>query len=244
MIKKIILLSAFSLFVSNCVFASDCEIIHKSVKFYQKSDPSNVCNLYNLANEYYLKKKYQKALNTYEYIITINPQEERAYLKRASIYSEFDDDLDAKREYFRLVKNVPDSIKGNYKMFWFHKYVTEDYEKALKHINKAIELTKGENAEYFYYRGGVLQKMKRYEEAIADYTKYTKSNDKYNYSAYIELQECYKALGDDAKAKEAYLKWDYEYEKNKNKNKISLAENIKWQYSRLKKKFRPEKFLY
>ena len=76
MIKKFVLCTVAGILLSNCVFAKDCEIIHKSVKFYEKQDLTNVCSLYNLANEYYLNKKYQKALNTYKDIITLNPQEE------------------------------------------------------------------------------------------------------------------------------------------------------------------------
>ena len=88
MIKKFILFAVIGLLLSNYSFASGCEIVHKSVKFYEQQDLTNVCNLYNLANEYYLNKKYQKALNTYEDIITMNPKEEQAYLKRAEIYHE------------------------------------------------------------------------------------------------------------------------------------------------------------
>ena len=120
MIKKFVLCAVAGLLLSNCSFASDCEIVHKSVRFYKKQDLTNVCNLYNLANEYYLKKKYQKALNTYEDIITLYPQEERAYIKRARIYSKFKNEKNAVREYIRLEKNVPSSVEGNEMMFWFH----------------------------------------------------------------------------------------------------------------------------
>lgn len=229
-----------SLLLSNCVFASDCEIIHKSVKFYEKQDLSNVCTLYNLANEFYLRHKYQKALNTYEDIITINPKEERAYIKRARIYNEFNNREKANREYMRLVKNVPDSLKGNDMMAHFHKYVSEDYEKALNYINKVIELTNGEQVSYFYDRANILEKMGRYEEAIADYTKYVKSNED-NYSAYFELSYCYKAVGNKSKAKEAILKWDYGYQKNKHKYKLTLAEKVSLHYSEFKNKFYTDK---
>ena len=237
MIKKFILCVVAGLLLSNCVFASDCEIVHKSVRFYEKQDLTNVCNLYNLANEYYRNKKYQKALNTYEDIITINPREERAYLKRARIYGEFRNDDNVNREYIRLVKNVPNSIKGNEMIVWFHRYVTEDYDTALKYINKLINLTNGDDVSYFYDRGSIFKKMGKYKEAIADYTKFVKSNAENNYDAYFELSYCYRAIGDKAKEKEAMLKWDYSYQKNKNKYKLTLAEIIKLRYSDLNAKF-------
>ena len=237
MIKKFILCVASGLLLSNCVSASDCEIVHKSVKFYEKQDLTNVCNLYNLANEYYLNKKYQKALNTYEDIITINPKEERAYLKRARIYKDFNNDNNANREFIRLVKNIPNSVKGNEMMFRFHKNVTEDYDIALKDINKLIELTKGQNGSYFYDRGSIFEKMGKYKEAIADYTKFTKSDSKNNYHAYFELSYCYRAIGDEAKEKEAMFKWDYAYQKNKNQYKLTFAEKVKLRYSDFNKKF-------
>ena len=237
MIKKFVICAVAGILLSNCVFASDCEIIHKSVRFYEKQDLTNICSLYNLANEYYLNKKYQKALNTYKDIITLNPQEERAYIKRAEIYSECKNYENFHREYIRLVKNIPDSIEGNGMMYWFHKYITEDYDTALKYINKAIELTNGKNFLYFYDRGSIFEKMGKYEEAIADYTKYAQSDDEYNYDAYFDLSRCYKVLGDEAKGKEAMLKWDYEHQKNKNKNELTLAERVKLRYSDLNAKF-------
>lgn len=237
MIKKFVLCVVTGVLLSNCVFACDCEIIHKSVRFYEKQDLTNVCNLYNLANEYYLNKKYQKALNTYEDIITLNPQEERAYIKRAWIYSKFKNDENANREYIRLIKNIPNSIEGNERMYWFHKCVTEDYDTALKYINKLIELTNGNKASYFYDRGSIFDEMGRYKEAIADYTKFVKSDDKNNYYAYFEMSDCYRAIGDKTKAKEAMLKWDYGYLNNKNKNKLTFIEKVKLHYSDFNAKF-------
>jgi len=237
MIKKFVLCAVAGLLLSNCAFASDCEIVHKSVRFYEKQDLTNVCNLYNLANEYYRNKKYQKALNTYEDIITLNPQEERAYIKRAWIYSECKNYENFHREYIRLVKNIPNSAEGNDRLYWFHKYITEDYDTALKYINKAIELTNDKNFSYFYDRGSIYEKMGKYKEAIADYTKYAQSDDEYNYHAYYGLSRCYKALGNEAKEKEALLKWDYGYEKNKNKNKLTFAEKVKLRYSDFNAKF-------
>lgn len=116
-------------------------------------------------------------------------------------------------------------------------YITEDYANALKYINKVIELTNKKNAFYIFDRGSIYEKMGKYEEAIADYTKFAQSDDEYNYDAYFKLSRCYKALGDEAKEKEAMLKWDYGYQKNKNKYKLTFAEKIKLRYSDLNAKF-------
>ena len=100
-----------------------------------------------------------------------------------------------------------------------------------------LTLTKGENVSYFYDRGSIFEKMGRYKEAIADYTKFTKSDAENNYDAYFELSYCYRAIGDKAKGKEAMFKWDYAHQKNKNKYKLTLAEKVKFHYSYFNAKF-------
>ena len=241
MIKKFVLCVVAGVVLSNCVFACDCEIVHKSVKFYDKQiieNPGDVCSFYNLANEYLLKGKIQKSLDAYDDIITLFPKEERAYLKKADIYRDYGNYDLADREYGRLIKNIPDSVTGNKKMSCIYKHIS-DYENALKHINKAIELTKGEEFSLFDIRADILRDMGRYDEAIEDYTKYAKSDDKYNYSAYIGLSDCYSALGDAAKEKEAYLKW--RSGAHKDNPKITLVDRIKWRYSKFKSKFYTDK---
>ncbi len=242
MIKKIILCTAVGLFLCNSSFAvSDCDIRHKSIKFYERlsgESPSDVCSLYNLANEYKLKKKYQKALNVYNDIIDINPKEEKAYKSRAEIYSQFNNEQYAEREYARLVKNVPYSPSGNYHMAMIYENISE-YETALKYINKAIELLDDrEYSKIWFYnaRADILKKMGRYEEAIEDYTKYATSEIKFNYSSYWDISECYKALGNTEKEKEAIRNWDAGYHNNKISQK-NLVRDIKWKYSRFIENF-------
>ena len=240
MIKKFILCAVAGLLLSNCAFARDCEIVHKSVNFYEKQiaeHPNYVCAFYNLANEYYLKKKYQEALNTYKDLIALYPKEERAYIKRAQIYHKFKQEDYAAREYGRLVKNVPESVFGNEQMAYIYQNLS-DYDNALRYINKAIELTQEEDSDInwrIYQRAKILKDMSKYEEAIEDFTKYTKSDAKYNYDGYSEISECYKSLGNTAKEKEAYAKWSYSLKKNK--HKIGLIRNIKWYYHKFKPDF-------
>ena len=234
MIKKFVLCATIGILLSNCAFASNCKIVHKSVKFYEKlivKDANNVCAFYNLANEYYLKKKYQKALNTYNDIIILFPKEEDAYQERVYIYYKFKEDDKAYREYGRLIKNIPDSIKGNEMMSGIYQNIS-DYDNALKYINKAIDLAQGKKPSLYYDKANILKDIGRYEEAIKNYSIYLQSSDEYNYSAYLWISECYKSLGNAAKEKENYAKWYYA--SNKNEHKISLIQNIKWYYHKIK----------
>ena len=150
MIKKFILSAIAGILLSNCVFASDCDIVRMSVRFYEKQDkknPNDVCTLYNLANEYLLKYKIQKSLDTYNQIIKINPNENRAYIKRAYIYMNFNNHSLAEREYGRLVKNIPDSAYGNLMMAITYENIS-DYENAIKYVSKAIELAENNKSDY------------------------------------------------------------------------------------------------
>ena len=243
MIKNFVLCALAGLLLCNCSFASDCEIKHESVKFYKqftKEQPGFVCSYYNLANEYKLKNKYQDALNTYDDIIEINPQEEIAYKRRAEIYSKFNNENKANHEYARLVKNIPDSVNGNYHMALIYENIYE-YETALKYIDRVIELLgdrEYDKAGFYEVRANILKKMGRYEEAIEDYTKFATSEHTYNYSVYWDISDCYKALGNDAKAKEAERKWDAAYYRTK--HKTFLAQKIKSKYSDFKTKFHTE----
>ena len=240
MIKKFVLCAAVGLFLSNCVFAGDCEISRDSVRFYKQlsdQNSSDVCILYNLANEYYIRNKFQKALNVYNDIIEINPKEEKAYKKRARIYAQFNDNDHANREYARLLKNIPDSISGNYHMADIYNNIS-DYENALKYINKSIALSdKRDSATIWLFnkRADILKNMGRYEDAIKDYTVYATSDDSMSHSAYWNIMECYEAMGDKEKAKEAERKWQSGLYRNKYKR--PLVRKLKWNFKHFKNKF-------
>ncbi len=241
MIKKIAFLLLIGLFFNNCTFAEDCSIVRKSIRFYENKvikNENDVCSLYNLANEYLLRNKIQEGLDTYSNIIKINPKEEKAYIKRAIIYRDFKNYENEYREYGRLIKNIPDSVSGNADISYVYQNIS-DYENALKHINKAIELTNGQEKWYFYRRASILENMGKYREAIEDYTKFAESAHRYNFAGYLGINGCYEALGDAAKANEAYQKWR---EGGKNcKCDISLIRKIKMNCFDLKAKFYVDK---
>ena len=113
-----------------------------------------------------------------------------------------------------------------------------DYENALKYINKAIKLSdKKDSATIWLFnkRADILKNMGRYEEAIKDYTVYATSDDSTSYSAYWNISECYEALGEKDKAKEAERKWQSGLYRNK--YKTPLTRKIKWNYAHFKNKF-------
>lgn len=258
MIKKFIMFAIAGILLSNCAFASDCEIVRKSVRFYEnqvKENPNDVCSLYNLANEYLLKYKVQKSLDTYDQIIKINPKENRAYVQRAYIYMNFNNPGLAEREYGRLVKNIPDSLYGNIMMAITYENIS-DYENAIKYASRAIELAENNISDYnpnddlklikwsqkiesqeneyktfYYFRADYYQKMGMYKEAIKDYTTYAESKLEDSYLVYILIRDCYKALGDLNNAEKALQKFNEESEKApKSSFKLSITDRIKIKY--------------
>ena len=265
MIKKILMFAIAGILLSNCAFASDCEIVHKSVRFYEKQvkeKPNNVCSLYNLANEYLLKSKVQKSLDTYDKIIKINPKENRAYIQRAFIYMVFNNHYLAEHEYGRLAKNIPDSVFGNLMMAFTYENIS-DYENAVKYMSKVIELSesgisdykigdeleiidsaqktepqKDEYKTYYNFRADYYEKMGRYEDAIADYIIYAESGLKDSFLAYVGVMECSKTFGNTKKAEEALQKLEDGFKNAPKSNfKYSLKDRIKDTYFHFKRKF-------
>lgn len=231
MIKRIILMTVFSLFVSNCVFASNCEIIPKSIRYYKKqvkTNPIDVCARYNLAYAYFRKNKVQKSANEFGLIIYINPKEEDAYIQRSCIFSIYNNKEASYRELAELLQNVPNSVQGNAYMSEIYENLL-DYENALKHINVSIEQSDGNDAWYFYLRAMFLEKLGRYEEAIKDYTKYIEQDKSTDFWVpYARRSECYKTVGKEKEA-EADIKIAEEMKKN-DKYKRNIFERIESKY--------------
>ena len=107
--------------------------------------------------------KYNEAIESYETTINIDDPTSHAYLRIGKCHEKLGNDDLAKYNYYNTVHEDPLLDKGWLAIteFYLRK---EDYKKALKYINKAINID-GENPMYWQRSAQIYTALKNYDEA-------------------------------------------------------------------------------
>ncbi|MHA1112870.1 MAG: tetratricopeptide repeat protein [Promethearchaeota archaeon] len=117
--------------------------------------------------------EYKKALQDFDMAIELNPADARAYYNRGTGYQYLGD--------FEVINEYDDAALA-------------DYNAAIADYDTAIE--KDEEYEWaYFYKGQVLQILKRYDEAILEYSNVLELNP-LNPDAYKWRGYCFMVLGD------------------------------------------------
>ena len=114
---------------------------------------------------------YQKALDFYNEAIGIYNKDPGAYYNRGLANQELGNHLDAVDDFKKSMTMDGKMYKANthYNIGWSYSEL-EDYDKALIHFNKAIEIKPKEG--YFYVdKGDTLLELGKEEEACSNYLK-------------------------------------------------------------------------
>ncbi|WP_350290866.1 tetratricopeptide repeat protein [uncultured Croceitalea sp.] len=107
--------------------------------------------------------KYNEAIESYETTVNIDDPTSHAYLRIGKCHEKLGNDDLAKYYYYNTVHEDPLLDKGWIAIteFYFRK---EEYPKALKYINKAINID-GENPLYWQRSGQIYTALENYDEA-------------------------------------------------------------------------------
>ena len=114
---------------------------------------------------------YQKALDFYDEAIGIYNKDPASYYNRGLANQELGNHLDAVDDFKKSMTMDGKMYKANthYNIGWSYSEL-EDYDNALIHFNKAIEIKPKEG--YFYAdKGDTLLELGMEEEACANYLK-------------------------------------------------------------------------
>ena len=132
-------------------------------------------NKYNIAFKNGLRHlnrgNYQKALDFYNEAIGIYNKDPGAYYNRGLANQELGNHLDAVDDFKKSMTMDGKMYKANthYNIGWSYSEL-EDYDNALIHFNKAIEIKPKEG--YFYAnKGDTLLELGKEEEACSNYLK-------------------------------------------------------------------------
>lgn len=226
--KKLVIVFVLGLFFVSNTFAADevyiknCEIVHKSIKYYERlvtENPEDVCSYYNLAREYHKKGKPQQYLDNLYIILEINPKDKDVYSLRAHTFWLYKNPEKFYGEYARAIQNIPDYVIGHSHVANAYENIL-DYDNALKHINIAIELTKESDDHLFFRRGMMYRDMGRYEDAIIDFSKSIELKPE-NSTYYYFRGNCYEKTGKTSEAEA-----DKEMSKKLNNYKSNIFNKI------------------
>ena len=114
---------------------------------------------------------YQKALDFYDEAIGIYNKDPASYYNRGLANQELGNHLDAVDDFKKSMTMDGKMYKANthYNIGWSYSEL-EDYDSALIHFNKAIEIKPKEG--YFYAdKGDTLLELGKEEEACSNYLK-------------------------------------------------------------------------
>ena len=132
-------------------------------------------NKYNIAFKNGLRHlnrgNYQKALDFYNEAIGIYNKDPASYYNRGLANQELGNHLDAVDDFKKSMTMDGKMYKANthYNIGWSYSEL-EDYDNALIHFNKAIEIKPKEG--YFYAdKGDALYELGKEEEACSNYLK-------------------------------------------------------------------------
>ena len=147
------------------------DYIHKALK----KNPNDYYVLCSKGDYYEYTGKFDKALELYNKLISINKYNTLAYFHKI--------DLLLKLEKYSEVKKVLLDIKhpNNYN-HWYRisKYYEQlnDYDNALEYIDKTINLNY--NIEYLVKKAEILYELKKYDEALEVCSDASKLNSDYD----------------------------------------------------------------
>lgn len=110
-----------------------------------------------------------KAIESYSFVVTLNPQSSVAYLKRGILNCNNSNYLDGIKDFSSFIDLNPNKSNGYFNRGWA-KDAIHDYKGALEDFTACIQIDP-EDASCFYNRGCMKTKLFDYSGSILDYTQ-------------------------------------------------------------------------
>lgn len=135
----------------------------------RKPNPVDARMYYQIGNDYYERKDYEKAIENYNMAILLNPIFSEAYFNRALSYYQLKNFERSATDYTKSAELDPNNpiIYNNRGDTYYRK---QDFQNAIKDYDKAITL----NPNYlkaFYNRGLSNASLEEYDKAVVDFAK-------------------------------------------------------------------------
>lgn len=135
--------------------------------------------IFNQANELFDSGEYQRAIQFYEEVIKLNPNDYQALINMGNAYSnlqQYPESLKVCEKAIQIKSNEAnktDGVNVDEAKAWNCKALAhknmQQYPEALEADNKAIKLTAKPAAGFWNSRGDTQLKLKQYDKAISDF---------------------------------------------------------------------------
>ncbi len=129
------------------------------------SGPGAASDYYNIANAYYDLGQYDKAIDSYEHALRLDPGLARASLNLALAYARMKRIDDAVAVLKKLLDADPENTQVLSTLAWAYHQGGRDTD-ALQEYEKVLSLSPGD-ADALYNSGIILWKLDRKDEALA-----------------------------------------------------------------------------
>lgn len=170
---------------------------------YARAWYSKALALLNLKNQIGSEKNFEKALEAFDAVLEVNPQDSVAWQYRGNILRYLDRPKEALQAFERALIFDPENVPARY-----FKGLTLGYlklpEQALEAFESVIERDK-KHAGALYYSGIALNQLSRNEEALDAFTRAAEFNPG-NLMAWYHRGAALSVLGKNEDALEAYGK--------------------------------------
>lgn len=197
-----LVLTAFSIIVvyRNTIYKDDFAFYTEAVRTSQNSAPS-----YNgLADQYYSKKDYGRAIENYEMAIAIDPNYADAFMGEAIVYGAQKNHIKAIQLGERAIALKPNSALLRFAMGDIYREANF-LEMAVSEWEKAVKLNP-EYSEAYNNLGIYYQMANNYPRAIYMFEQSIRTNP-LNAETYYNAAVLYEAQGDQGKARDYYSRF-------------------------------------
>ncbi len=138
------------------------------------SDQDLAVILNNRGLAYYNKKNYDRAIEDYNQVIRLAPNDTDSFYRRGLSYFEKNDYSRAIQDFDEAIKLNPDNAAILQSRGWAYES-KNDYDQAIRDYDRAISL-QSSYGPAFIRRAKVYEAKRQYEQALADYEAATQAD--------------------------------------------------------------------
>ncbi|BEG98333.1 tetratricopeptide repeat protein [Bacteroides sedimenti] len=127
----------------------DCGMIDKGVALYNRLldiDPYSAKYWYELGRLYFTTEDINKALDAYEFVLTINSANHSAILMMAHCYFKLEN-YEKSCEYYEKYATMVNNSSTAYFYIGFCQYNLKQYDKSIENLKSSLELSEGVSPE-------------------------------------------------------------------------------------------------
>ena len=168
-----------------------------------KSENLTIEEIFSLALQNQQKNNFKEALNFYNQVLEIDPNNLNARINLGAVFKGLGDNKKAKNCYEKVIEITPNYVNAHINLGNIFKDLKE-YQKAKNCYEKAIEINPNETKAHNNL-GNIFKELKKYEEAIDCFEKAIEIDPNF-VNAYLNLGIVFQKLEEYQKAISCYEK--------------------------------------